>query len=279
MTRTSVSPEVRTYIEEAQKYWTESGECLEPARAVPLLDKAIEADPLDPAPYLLRSQALCDLGYLTDAFEAWEEEPLFLFGVTMQNHGGYDVPGFESTVTLTGQAYPDAEQYLSLLRETDRAVEYLIRYFESVEEEVVVVFFGDHQPKLDESFFRTLGNEEETLEDRQKRYQVPFFIWANYDIPEQEGILTSLNYLSNYAYEAAGLPLPAYNRFLAEMAEHIPAINSQGFYSNASGCYLTFEEASVEEQRWLADYRLLQYNSLWDTDNRSDRLFPLPPKS
>lgn len=217
--------------------------------------------------------------YLTDAFEAWEEEPLFLFGVTMQNHGGYDVPGFESTVTLTGQAYPDAEQYLSLLRETDRAVEYLIRYFESVEEEVVVVFFGDHQPKLDESFFRTLGNEEETLEDRQKRYQVPFFIWANYDIPEQEGILTSLNYLSNYAYEAAGLPLPAYNRFLAEMAEHIPAINSQGFYSNASGCYLTFEEASVEEQRWLADYRLLQYNSLWDTDNRSDRLFPLPPKS
>ena len=67
--RTSVSPEVRTYIEEAQKYWTESGECLEPERAVPLLDKAIEADPLDPAPYLLRSQALCDLGYLTDAFD------------------------------------------------------------------------------------------------------------------------------------------------------------------------------------------------------------------
>ena len=67
--KTSVSPEVRTYIEEAQKYWTESGECLEPARAVPLLDKAIEADPLDPAPYLLRSQALCDLGYLTDAFD------------------------------------------------------------------------------------------------------------------------------------------------------------------------------------------------------------------
>ena len=41
--RTSVSPEFRTYIEEAQKYWTESGECLEPARAVPLLDKAIDA--------------------------------------------------------------------------------------------------------------------------------------------------------------------------------------------------------------------------------------------
>ena len=65
----SISPEARTKIDEAKKYWTESGECIEPARALPLLDDAIKADPLDPAPYLLRSQALCDLGYLNDAFD------------------------------------------------------------------------------------------------------------------------------------------------------------------------------------------------------------------
>ena len=65
----SISPEARTKLDEARKYWTENGECIDPAKAVPLLDKAIEADPLDPAPYLLRSQALCDLGYLNDAFD------------------------------------------------------------------------------------------------------------------------------------------------------------------------------------------------------------------
>ena len=65
----SISPEARTKLDEARKYWTESGECIEPARALPLLDDAIKADPLDPAPYLLRSQALCDLGYLNDAFD------------------------------------------------------------------------------------------------------------------------------------------------------------------------------------------------------------------
>ena len=65
----SISPEARTKIDEARKYWTDSGECIDPERAVPLLDEAIKADPLDPAPYLLRSQALCDLGYLNDAFE------------------------------------------------------------------------------------------------------------------------------------------------------------------------------------------------------------------
>jgi tetratricopeptide (TPR) repeat protein len=64
-----VSPEARKNLELARKYWTESGECLDPAKALLLLDKAVEADPLDPAPYLLRSRALSDLGYLNEAFD------------------------------------------------------------------------------------------------------------------------------------------------------------------------------------------------------------------
>ena len=47
----SVSPEARKYLEEARKYWTGSGECVDPETAAGLLDKAIEADPLAPAPY------------------------------------------------------------------------------------------------------------------------------------------------------------------------------------------------------------------------------------
>lgn len=226
-------------------------------------------------------------GYVSDremfesviaAFEACREQPMFLFGVTMQNHGGYTYTGadFKTTVTLTQGLYdPQVEQYLSLLRETDRAVEYLIQYFSSVEEEVVILFFGDHQPKLSENFFRALGNGEQTLQERQQRYTVPFFLWANYDIPEQKDILTSMNFLSNFVYEAAGIDLPPYNRFLAEMAVCVPAINSQGFYSNASGCYLPFDEASAAERQWLADYRILQYNSLWAGEGRNEIFFPI----
>ena len=64
-----VSPEARKLLEEAEKYWTASGECIDPAKAVALLDSAIKADPLDHSPYLLRSRALADLGYLDDAFD------------------------------------------------------------------------------------------------------------------------------------------------------------------------------------------------------------------
>lgn len=64
----SVSPEVRELMSQAEKYWTDSGECVDPEQAAALLDKAIEYDPLDPAPYLLRSRALSDMGYHNDAF-------------------------------------------------------------------------------------------------------------------------------------------------------------------------------------------------------------------
>ena len=217
---------------------------------------------------------------IIEVFQTRRDEPIFLFGVTMQNHGGYAdrEDGFENTVTVTGAGagYPDVQQYLSLLRETDQAMEDLIEYFDQVEEDVVILFFGDHQPRLKEGFFRALGNREQNLEERQKRYQVPFVLWANYDIAQAQVQRTSLNYLSNLVYEAAGLDLPLYNCFLADMAEKIPAINTLGFYSNASGCYLPFDQASPEEQRYLAEYRILQYNSLWDPGNRSERFFPLP---
>ena len=65
----SVSPEAQRLIAEALEYWTDSGECTNPEAATALLDRAIAADPLDPAPYLLRSRSLSDLGYMNEAFD------------------------------------------------------------------------------------------------------------------------------------------------------------------------------------------------------------------
>ena len=65
----SVSPEAQRLIAEALEYWTDSGECTNPEAATALLDRAIAADPLDPAPYLLRSRSLGDLGYMNEAFD------------------------------------------------------------------------------------------------------------------------------------------------------------------------------------------------------------------
>lgn len=215
-------------------------------------------------------------------YEENSSQPLFLFGVSMQNHGGYTDPDYEATVSLVGYEgdYPEAEQYLSLVHETDRAVEQLISYFEAVEDDVVIVFFGDHQPKLDEAFYGELtGEAEESLDTQQDKHKVPFFVWTNYDSEERYVSCTSLNFLSSYAYEAAGIPLPSYQRFLSEMEQAIPAINANGFYSLRTGAYLSFDEADSEEQLWLNAYEQLQYNSLLDSEKRNSTFFPTLEKT
>ena len=59
------------------------------------------------------------------------EDRLFLFNVTMQNHGGYEEThdNFNQEVWLTGELegkFPKTDQYLSLMKESDEALEYLI---------------------------------------------------------------------------------------------------------------------------------------------------------
>ncbi len=199
--------------------------------------------------------------------------PLFLFGVTMQNHGSYTVDEtlYPSVIHLKGfsESYPDAEQYLTLIHESDDALAYLINYFSGVNENVVIVFFGDHQPKLSSDFYGELhGSETDTLDERQKDFRIPYVIWTNYDSPAQTPPLTSLNYLGNYVYTAAGIPLPAYSQYLQKFQQLIPAINSVGYYSHTAGCFLPLSDATGEEAETLCLYEQLEYNALFDKQNR-----------
>ncbi len=216
--------------------------------------------------------------FLINTWEEQKENPLFILGVTMQNHGGYNYSGenYEQSITVSGHEgeYPQTEQYLSLIHETDKAVEYLVSYFRDADEKVIIVFYGDHQPKIESEFYDAIGSGQDTLDERQKRYEVPFFIWANYDIEEEYVDCTSLNFLSSYVYDAAGLTMPAYNRFLRELEEIVPAVNAYGYYSKTAGCYLDVDEADGDERDWLELYEILQYNSLFDKNGRSEAFFP-----
>ena len=88
-------------------------------------------------------------------------EDLFIMSISMQNHGGYTekYDNFDEKVRLLGLNYPDINQYLSLVHESDSALEYLISYFQNVDDPVEIVFFGDHQPSLSSSFLSELKRQ------------------------------------------------------------------------------------------------------------------------
>lgn len=216
--------------------------------------------------------------YVLECLYAQEDQPLFLMGITMQNHGGYGYSGddFQNTISLVdypGQ-FPQTEQYLSLIHESDRAMEYLLTALENYEKDTIVLFFGDHFPSIDGEIFSIMnGSAIDTLEEQMLQYTVPFFIWANYDIPEAEVERTSISYLSLYLMETAGIKLPAYHRAMKDIQKVIPAINAFGYYSIEQAAYIPLEKATGKEAEMLAMYQILQYNNLADTNNRNDALF------
>ena len=206
-------------------------------------------------------------------------EDLFIMSITMQNHGGYtsSYENFEENYYKVGRSYSDANQYFSLVRESDDALKELISYFSSVEEPVEIVFFGDHQPSLTSKFYKLLngkGLSGLTLEELQNLYKVPFFVWTNYDTPEEKVDVTSLNYLSTITLERAGVDLSAYHQFLRDLRNVIPAINARGYYSLEKGKYVHVEDATGTEAKWLSKYENLQYNNIFDEKNTSEIFFP-----
>ena len=211
--------------------------------------------------------------YIVERYERRNlDKNFFLFGITMQNHGGYLEQDFESSVNLQyDQEFPKAEQFLSLTQLTDKAVEYLVNYFKQIDEPVVICFFGDHQPAVEPEFLEELnGGRFENINDEMEKYKIPFFVWANYDIEEQTGVFTSINYLSNYVLEAAGIELPAYNCFLEDLSEKIPVITSNGYYSKENDEYLPINKSTGAEKELLNKYNILEYNNMFDKKNLSD---------
>ncbi|MBR2750503.1 MAG: LTA synthase family protein [Clostridiales bacterium] len=202
--------------------------------------------------------------------------PMFMFNVTMQNHGSYKStdPDFNQDVRLLEypDMFPETEQYLSLARQSDVAVEYLIEYFKKVDEPVVICFFGDHLPSMINGFYeKLLGRNSEDLngKEMQKLYTTDFFIWANYDIPECEVETISLNYLSTLLMQTAGLELPEYNLLIAEAYESFPLLSKMGIIDNEGNRFNTLDEAMwLEKASILKDYNILTYNNVFGEDDR-----------
>ena len=210
-----------------------------------------------------------------------KDKPFYLFNVTMQNHGSYDGSTLETgdEVQIEGnlQSYSKAEQYLNMIKMSDNALKELVHHFEKVDEPTVIVFFGDHQPDLEESFYnRLLHSDIQKLEgeELEQLYKVPFLIWANYDIKEETVERTSNNYLSTYLAEAAGIEKTGYLEYLTKLRQEIPAINAIGYWDK-NGKFYEIDDEKSPYYELIHEYNLLEYNNLFGKDDQQKDFFYL----
>lgn len=207
-----------------------------------------------------------------------QDDRMFIFEVTMQNHGGYskETPDFDIYLTLPEvtnktTSVKATEKYLTLMNETDRALQDLILYFDQQEEPVIVVMFGDHQPSdyITDTIQRICGvSGGETLAEVQQGYRVPFMMWSNFDLEHTYYDGVSANYLSGILLENAGVPLTGYQKYLMKLMEQLPVINGN-VYRDSQGIFHSYDE----DETLLNEYQILQYNHLVDGKNRVSGFF------
>lgn len=194
------------------------------------------------------------------------DTPLFVLDITMQGHGGYQYANkWKEPVSVKGAEFPDAAEFLSSTKVSDKSFKELVNYFKKQDEKTVILMFGDHQPRLDDAFYEALFNcaltDMDSLDMIQKQYITPYILWANYDIKEANEDISS-NSLSLLVKETAGIEFTPYNKFLSMFNRTIPLINANG-YMDADNVWHLFSEKN-EYSDLIQEYRIVQYYMYYD---------------
>lgn len=204
-----------------------------------------------------------------------DEAPSFVYCITMQNHGSYNYEGYEGAVEITNQAaeLPLTSQYLSILHESDGAFERFIDEIDALEQPTVVLMYGDHLPMLGDEY-----NQYDTPFPADERHRTPYLMYANYEgaftgyAESMEGKLMTTNYVTPSLLASVGLPQTGYYDFLLELKETYPtfALTWDTLGDEGFGGSVREGDPLVEE------YQILQYNNIFDGEERRGALFNLP---
>ncbi len=119
----------------------------------------------------------------------------FVYAISVQAHGKYPgVPGEYGNIDVFGDFEEDMlnglNYYVNQIYDTDRFVGELISRLDSLEEDTVAVFFGDHQPSIDVTpDILACGSV----------YTTEYVIWNNMDL--------EVNHEDKYSYELSSYVL------------------------------------------------------------------------
>lgn len=171
-----------------------------------------------------------------------DDGPQLIFDVTMQNHGAYDTfdlpeeervdPGID---WVEGPLITETTEYVSLIEASDRELSDFINRLRELDRPVVVVFFGDHQPIQGDTFNNLIYSEEEEDDPAHyvRVYQIPYLIWANYDVAGNDQVSERLdmgiNSLAAVMLDSIGAPMTDWQMAQVALLQEVPVINGYAY--------------------------------------------------
>lgn len=197
-----------------------------------------------------------------------ESAPQFIFDVTVQNHGGYDKghtptakPEGYTADWLNDEDNAKMNDFLACIERSDRYLQVFLEQLKNLERPVVVLFFGDHQPRMAEYFNDDLFEDEDELEHFARITKTPYLMWANYPVAGTDKTEiernTSSTYLGPNLLKAIGAPLTNYHKSLLQTEPDVAAIGTASFLGG-DGTWYRYSDVSPYQEH-IERLHILQF--------------------
>lgn len=201
------------------------------------------------------------------------EEPVFIYAITMQNHGPYEDNRYgETSIKASGELTKSGKQMIETFaegaRDADASLQMLIDHFEQSDEPTVIVFFGDHLPMLgmnyqayiEGGFIGHAYTDQWALEEVQKMYSTPFVVWSSEGLEAKQVPVLGASFLGSNVLHWLDLPKTANFALNYELSQRMPAKIGTLVVDGAGQLHASVPEELKED---VESYRQLQYDLMF----------------
>ncbi len=214
------------------------------------------------------------------------DKPMFMFAVTIENHSPYDRDAGDPPYDFDASGIENLSdaQRLSVnthttgVKHTSEMVAELIEFLRAEGEPVMVVFFGDHQPRVDIPQIAVKTDAVNDAEDLllKNEFTAPYYVWTSYDVDLSEWPeIFSPNLMAPYVLQTAGLEAPRYLRKVYDVSQRLQGFTANFLLGEDGTLRVRYDENAVEAKE-IGDLMLLQYDTLFGEGYTDNRLWNVP---
>lgn len=173
---------------------------------------------------------------ISDFEQKEKDEKLFYFIITMGGHMPYYKDRYDTYDVEIEKSTEDSDindavlAYAEGIHLADEQLGRLYDYINTLDEETIILFFGDHLPLLQTEMGRDALSEiyfdnANTLEGIYKKYNTQALILSNYEIEHEDYDVISPDLLLTYVMNHIDMNVSPYYQFLYQTIPTLPSSN------------------------------------------------------
>ena len=203
--------------------------------------------------------------------------PKLLIYATSQNHMPCEDDRYLNyDIKVTSSKFDDEDTslikcYAQGVYDADKALGKLNDAINNMDEDTIVIFFGDHLPFINNSKGTNAIKSSKYLNNKDKyrenlnNYTTKSVILSNYINKMDKSInYINLNYLSSYVYSHLDIVDKDYYNYINNLRKDIPLFTRRYIYNRENDTFTDLKDLSKENKKLLDNYRNIQYYEFFD---------------